>query len=138
MQLALVMIFSLALAVPGLEGQDTWYSRYELAREKISAGRWEEAVAHLERAIELKSAPELDARTYGVWRKDYLPYYHLGLAHFNLGHDQTALKYFKRSLAEGAITGSPEQLELLRNYQSAIEAKAGTADDIHTIVDDRR
>ncbi len=100
MQLALVMIFSLALAVPGLEGQDTWYSRYELAREKISASRWEEAVAHLERAIELKSAPELDARTYGVWRKDYLPYYHLGLAHFNLGHDQTALKYFKRSLAE--------------------------------------
>jgi tetratricopeptide (TPR) repeat protein len=129
LQLALVMIFSLALALVELKGQDTWYFHYELALEKIGAGRWEEAVGHLEHAAQLKPTPELNARTYGVWRRDYLPYYHLGLTHYNLGQDEKALKYFKLSLAEGAVMKSPEQLELLRNYQSAIEDKTGKTEE---------
>ena len=128
-RLCLAMIFSLALAVPGLWGQDTWYSHYELALERINAGRWEEAVGLLEQAARLKPAPELNARTYGVWRRDYLPYYHLGLAHYNLGNDEKALEYFELSLAEGAILKSPEQLELLRSYQSAIKEKEVRTED---------
>jgi len=129
LQLALVLIFGLVLTVSGLRAQDTWYSSYELALEKIGTGRWEEAVGLLERAVQLKPAPELNARTYGVWRRDYLPYYHLGLAHYNLGRDEKALEYFERSLEEGAILKSPEQLALLRGYQKAIEEKAGQTDD---------
>jgi len=128
-QLAPVVVFSLVLAVPGLKGQDSWYSRYELALERINVGRWEEAVGHLEQALQLKPAPELNARTYGVWRRDYLPYYHLGLAHYNLGHDEKALEYFKLSLEGGAILKSPEQLELLRSYQSTIAEKEGKTEE---------
>ena len=114
---------ALALAYSGLHGQDTWYSAYELALEKIAAGHWEEAIAPLELAVRLKPVPELNARTYGVWHRDYLPYFQLGLVYYNLGDNEKALENFKRSLAEGAIYNSPEQLELLRSYTNAIEGK---------------
>ena len=107
-QIAWVLAISLSCAVTGVKGQNTWYSHYELGLEKIGASRWEEAVGHLEQALLLKPAPELNARTYGVWRRDYLPYYHLGLAHYNLGNDEKALEYFELSLAGGAILESPE------------------------------
>ena len=129
LQLALGLVFSLVLAVPGLKGQDSWYSHYELALERINAGRWEETARHLEQALQLKPAPELNARTYGVWRRDYLPYYHLGLVHYNLGSDEKALEYFKLSLEGGAILKSPEQLELLRSYQSTIAEKEGKTEE---------
>ncbi|HLA40627.1 MAG TPA: tetratricopeptide repeat protein, partial [Candidatus Glassbacteria bacterium] len=108
-------------------GQSTWYSAYESALEEISAGHWEEAISHLQRALELKPKPELEARTYGVWRRDYLPFYYLGLAHFNLGHDDEALNWFDRSLDAGEIRKSPEYLELLNSYRNAILAKNSRA-----------
>ncbi|MEA1997371.1 MAG: hypothetical protein U9N45_07015, partial [Gemmatimonadota bacterium] len=73
-------LVSIPMASP-LLGQNTWFASYEQALEHISVGRWDEAVSCLKRAAALKPEPELNARTYGVWRKDYLPYYQLGLAH---------------------------------------------------------
>jgi len=121
------LVFCLLVSVTPLPGQDTWYAAYERALENISVGRWEEAVADLERAVSLKPDPELNARTYGVWRRNYLPYYQLGLAHYNLGNYETASDYFNRSLAAGEIKNSPETLQLLRGYQKAIAEKMGTS-----------
>ncbi|MFH1070097.1 MAG: tetratricopeptide repeat protein [Candidatus Glassbacteria bacterium] len=112
---------------PEARGQSTWYSAYEMALEEISAGRWEQAIGHLQRSLELKPEPELDARTYGVWRRDYLPFYYLGLSHYNLGHDQKALKWFERSLEAGENRNSPDRLALLNSYRNAILEKAARA-----------
>jgi len=110
----------LMLSAPPLAAQDTWYAAYELALEEISTGRWDEAIKHLEQALRLKPEPELNARTYGVWRKNYLPFYHLGLAYYNLGRYEKALEYFDRSLAAGAVKNNPKAFQLLNSYQKAI------------------
>ena len=90
-----LIILPLALMPPlAALAQTTWYSAYESALQDISAGHWEQSVEHLQQSLAIKPVPELNARTYGVWRKDYLPLYHLGVAYFNKGDYQRALDYF--------------------------------------------
>ena len=100
--------------------QETWYANYDMALEAISQSRWEEAVTRLEMSLNLKPTPELNARTYGVWRRNYLPFFHLGVAHHNLGHYELAQEYFNRCLDAGVIKDCPENLEALEAYLKAI------------------
>lgn len=123
----IALILRFLVPAPPLAGQDTWYSAYDKALECISASRWEEAIGHLEKAVSLKPEPELNARTYGVWRRNYLPYFYLGQSHFNLGHYEVAKAYFERSLAAGAVKNSPETLQMLNDYLKAIEEKTSAA-----------
>ncbi len=100
--------------------QETWYAAYDMALEAISQSRWEEAVTKLELSLRLNPKPELNARTYGVWRRNYLPFFHLGAAHYNLGQYELAREYFNRSLEAGVIKRSAENLEALEGYLKAI------------------
>jgi len=106
--------------------QKTWYAAYDQALEAISQSRWEEAVTRLEAALSLNSKPELNARTYGVWRRNYLPFFHLGAAHYNLGNYDTAREYFNRSLEVGVINDSAENLEALEGYLKAISEQSSS------------
>ncbi len=121
-----LLLIALATLVPqaGLLSQSvTWYSAYESALKDIAAGRWEQSVKNLSQALELKPEPELNARTYGVWRSDYFPYYNMGLAHFNMGDYRRALEFFDRSLQAGAIKRQPELLEQLSSYRQTAAAR---------------
>ncbi len=97
--------------------QNAWYSAYESALEDISAGRWEQSVESLNQALELKPEPELNARTYGVWRSDYFPYYYLGLAWFNMGDYSRAVEFFDRSYEAGPIRRQPDLSGQLSSYR---------------------
>ncbi|MEA2062151.1 MAG: hypothetical protein U9P14_00510 [Gemmatimonadota bacterium] len=116
---ALVVLILVAGRSP-LPGQDTWFAAYDMALEAISQSRWDEAVTRLHESLLLKPEPELNARTYGVWRKNYLPFFHLGVACYNLGQYELARKQFEKSLASKAILGSPENMEALEGYLKAI------------------
>ncbi|MBN2289453.1 MAG: tetratricopeptide repeat protein [Candidatus Glassbacteria bacterium] len=114
------MLLALIIQARPAYTQETWYATYDMALEAISQGRWEEAVTRLEAALSQKPAPELNARTYGVWRRNYLPFYHLGVAYYNMGNYELAREYFSRSLDAGVIKNSPENLEALESYLKAI------------------
>ncbi len=123
----LLVLWMAALSPAPLRGQGSWFAHYEQALEQIAAGQWEQAIRELEQAVALKPEPELNARTYGNWRPDYLPYFHLGLAHYNLGQDSLALACFARSLQAEEVARSPEMLQQLKGYQRAIrERQPGT------------
>ncbi|MBW7995403.1 MAG: hypothetical protein FVQ81_02295 [Candidatus Glassbacteria bacterium] len=131
--LQIIAVFPVLYAVvftPGLRAQSTWYSAYETALEDIAAGRWEQSVEHLRQALEIKPDPELNARTYGVWRRDYLPFYHLGLSFFNMGEYKLSTEHFDRSLAAGMVERQPELLKQLSSYrQAALDRTAGAGPD---------
>jgi tetratricopeptide (TPR) repeat protein len=116
----LIVLFTARQAL----SQQTWYAAYDLAIEAISQSRWEEAVTMLQTALELNPKPEFNARTYGVWRRNYLPFYHLGAAHYNLGNYEQAQQYFDRSLEAGVIRKNPENLEALEGYLKAISEQS--------------
>ncbi|MCE5270054.1 hypothetical protein LLH00_02080, partial [bacterium] len=116
----LVLLFGQATS-GRLAAQDTWYAAYGRAMDDIAAGRWQEAVQNLDAALQLKPGPEVNARTYGNWRPDYLPHYYLGLAWFNLGQYEKAQAEFNLSLQAGAILHAPELHEALLGYMRSVE-----------------
>ena len=110
---------------------------YDLALEAISLNRWQEAIDHLKAAIDLKPEPELNAHTYGVWRKHYLPYFHLGVAYYNLGEYDLAEEYLGRSLENGTIRDNPESLYALESALAAInERESISSQEMNTRIHD--
>ncbi len=118
----LTLLAALMLPV-AIHAQSTWYSCYESALEDITAGRWEQSVENLQQALKLKAAPEHNARTYGVWRSDYFPYYYMGLAFFNMGDYSRAEEFFDRSLDAGVVSRQPELLGQLTSYRQTAAAR---------------
>lgn len=130
--LALVAVL---LAAPGLRSQETWYAAYDRALEHIAAGRWQEAVDNLQNCLRLKPSPELNARTYGMWRQNYLPHYYLGLAWFNLGDYRQAEEHFTASEEAGVVTQIPELRESLKGYLASIRDRRGVSTQEQRISD---
>jgi tetratricopeptide (TPR) repeat protein len=125
--IVLLSVLSALLFPMASWAQNTWYSAYENALEDISAGHWEQSAENLRQALELKPDPELNARTYGVWRSDYFPYYFLGLTWFNMGDYSRAVEFFDRSLEAGPIKRHPELFEQLTSYRQTAVSRIENA-----------
>jgi tetratricopeptide (TPR) repeat protein len=80
-----------------------WYVSYESGLEYINSGDWLKAIENLKSALSVKSRPKQYARTYGMWFISYLPYYYLGMAYYNQGLWQNALKYLETSDRFGQV-----------------------------------
>ena len=132
-----LLLVIITLCVTPLYAQSSWYAHYDLALEAISLNRWQEAIDHLKAAIDLKPEPELNAHTYGVWRKHYLPYFHLGVAYYNLGEYDLAEEYLGRSLENGTIRDNPESLYALESSLAAInERESISSQEMNTRIHD--
>ena len=62
-----------------------WYFHYEFGVELVREGAADEALEPLQMTANLKPEPMRDARMYGAWFINYLPYYQMSLAYSELG-----------------------------------------------------
>jgi tetratricopeptide (TPR) repeat protein len=106
------------------EAQDASFSRaIELRNQKTP--RWRE-VANLMTAAIQANANESDrkvGRTLFLGGTEYLPFFFLGEAHYNLGDCAAAVTAWARSEQQGVVKGNAELYAILRAGNAACEAK---------------
>jgi hypothetical protein len=112
---------ALFLATPAFA--ELWYENYQKGEEALQAKRWTEAIARFSKALEEKSDPGVNVRTYGMNFINYHPYLKLGIAYLNLGQQEAALQAFETEEKMGAIARSPEAKDLARYREQAQAAQ---------------
>ncbi|MCP5052827.1 MAG: hypothetical protein GY940_37005 [bacterium] len=92
-----ILLSCLLLVLAGGLVADTWFNNYEKGRKAIKKKKWADAVSYMQKALDQEKEPKLNAKTVGMNFIDYLPYYHLGQAQYNLGQYKEAISSFERS-----------------------------------------
>lgn len=124
--LALALATALLVAGDGIHGaplheapaEERWYVDYDAALRALERSDWETAIEKLESAIRKNPRSSLNARTYGMRYISYVPYFYLGVSHYNLRRNEEALRYFAREEEAGQIRRSRDlahQMEVLRD-----------------------
>jgi hypothetical protein len=67
-----------------------WYFHYEFGVRLMQAGDAKRAVDSFILGANIREEPRRGKRMYGMWYIDYLPYYHIALAHSRLGEWESA------------------------------------------------
>jgi hypothetical protein len=107
----LVILVLLCASSP--RAAEPWFVAYERALESQEQGEWRASIAFLEDALAERPEPRMKARTYGLRFINYLPYYRLGRAYFELGEGRKAKEYLEKSTAlQETDTDSPERISL--------------------------
>ncbi|MEW6365435.1 MAG: tetratricopeptide repeat protein [Acidobacteriota bacterium] len=104
-----------------------WYYHYELGMELAKKNDWQQALDALLIASDRKTQPGRLNRTYGMWYLDYLPYYHIGMAHYYLGNWQCAADALRLSETLDEVCprdGEYAQMVRMRN-ESQEKAQGG-------------
>ena len=96
--LLVALLWTLGLFIPSAFGRDEWFDDYEAGLAALQAGKTEEAIAALQRAIAEKKEPGYH-RTYGMNHIRYIPYFHLAEAYRAGGECEEALRLLERSRA---------------------------------------
>src|SRR5687767_13402995 len=76
-----------------------WYNYYERGLSFLEGGYFDEAIADLRQAIELRPNDQRRARTYGLHFIDYFPNRELGIAFLGKGDVTDALEALRTSLS---------------------------------------
>ncbi|HSP17356.1 MAG TPA: hypothetical protein VLV78_21610 [Thermoanaerobaculia bacterium] len=133
-----LLLFVLLIALPVAAAQEKWWEAYNRGVKAVNAKNYTEAVAALQKAMAETPAENSAART----RNEifvYVPHFWLGIAKFNLGDVDGALREWKTSEEQGAIEKtdyysklrdwvSRAQAEKQRGAQNAASASKNAAD----------
>ncbi|MEM7585210.1 MAG: caspase family protein [Acidobacteriota bacterium] len=111
---ALAFFVILALSTASIQGQNAAADLYRAGLRSFDFGYWREALVFFAAAAQVEPRAGQNVREYGMWQAPYLPYYHQGLALYELGHYEAALKAFEASEAAGAITARRSKKYLKR------------------------
>jgi hypothetical protein len=87
-----------------------WYYYYELGLEMVRHGDNPRSLDAFIEAAHRRRLPQRQARIYGMWFVDYLPYLHIALAHARLGNQECARDALKLAQRLG------EQAERTKEY----------------------
>jgi hypothetical protein len=87
-----------------------WYYYYELGLEMVRQGDNPRSLDAFIEAAHRRRLPQRQARIYGMWFVDYLPYLHIALAHARLGNQECARDALKVAQRLG------EQAERTKEY----------------------
>jgi tetratricopeptide (TPR) repeat protein len=102
---------------------DQWYEHYARAEKALMDNDHATAITELNQAIERRGDSGARVRTYGMRVVDYFPYLKLGIAYFQAGEYQSALRAFDTEEQLGAVSGSePASDQLTRFRNRATEA----------------
>lgn len=127
MRSALIII---ALTLPPVAVADVWDEAYSRGLNAIKAENYGVAVGELQRAIADEPNEFIsDQQPKNGWTA-YLPHYFLGIAKYNVGDHNGALREWKISEEQGVVPKNPHYAPQLRDWMarvSAPEAKKQTA-----------
>ena len=98
-----------------------WHEHYRNAQEALAASDWKHAERELNQALTQRKQSGLNVETSGLRFVDYLPYYWLGVAYFNLGDFENAARQFEQEKKQSVIQ-STSQWQALRHYESTLQA----------------
>jgi len=109
---ALAFAVALALSVPGVCSAD-YKASYRKGLSAADQGDWSEVVAMMEEATaEQSNASKSKIKHYGTRFVSYTPYYYLGLAHYNLGNCEEAVRAWETSAGQGVAKLKDVQAQL--------------------------
>lgn len=127
--LALTLALALASLTPEPARAD-YKDSYLRGRDAAGAGDWSGVVRAMEEAIAEEPQESERIRFYGMRFEPYVPHYYLGLARFQLGDCEGALRAFEVSTSQGAIRNLGEYgtLQELRGSCEERLAETGVED----------
>ncbi|HEV8657394.1 MAG TPA: hypothetical protein VGS96_02095 [Thermoanaerobaculia bacterium] len=132
------LILLVVIALPAAAAQEKWWDAYNRGVKAVNAKSYDAAVAALQKAMAEMPVENTAART----RNEiivYVPHFWLGIAKFNLGDVDGALREWKTSEEQGAIEKTDyysklrdwvarAQTEKLRNARDASAESRKSAD----------
>ncbi len=120
MKRALLLLLPL-LALPAVAGQEKWWEAYNRGVKAVNAKSYDAAVAALQKSIAEMPTENSSARP----RNEpivYVPHFWLGIARFNLGDADGALREWKISEEQGAIEKT-DYYSKLRDWVSRAQSE---------------
>lgn len=112
----------LALLVATSAAAARWYEHYANAETALAEGRWRDAVAELNEALERRGDSGARVRSYGMKVVAYFPYLKLGIAYLELGQYDAALQAFETEERLGEIRDSDAARAELEGYRQRARA----------------
>jgi hypothetical protein len=100
---AIILSLLSLLCPPAAGARADWFDDYSDGLKAWKAGRYDEAIQLLGKALKRAPKPGANVPTYGTNDIDYYPYYYLGVAYRSLGNKQLALKHLKTSEQYGEL-----------------------------------
>ncbi len=85
---------------------DPWYEHYSKAEKALEDQDWALAVQEINEALEKKGDSGARVRSYGMKVTPYFPYLKLGIAYYQLGQFDAALRAFETEVRLRAIAQS--------------------------------
>lgn len=108
-----------------------WYFHYEMGLELERRGDPQRALDSLLEAVARRHTPQRQARLYGMWFKDYLPYFTIARLHATLGNWQCVADALAFSREKGEIAPGDDEIiefqELIQEvsaHKSQIERRS--------------
>lgn len=120
-RLPAALALSLALAVP-VPGRADPVESYQKGLDAVKAGDWGAAAHWMEQAIAESPQENRRIRLYGMRFEPYVPHYYAGLARFQLGDCEGALREWEVSESHGVIQGLAEHATLAE-YQGVCQER---------------
>jgi tetratricopeptide (TPR) repeat protein len=121
MKMRRLLRFALAVAVVMAAPHawaDQWYEHYARAKKALMDNDHATAITELNQAIERRGDSGARVRTYGMRVVDYFPYLKLGIAYFQAGEYQSALRAFDTEEQLGAVGGSEPVFDQLARFRN--------------------
>ena len=91
--------------------QAPWYLHYEMGLELVEREDPQRALDAFIEASERRHTSKRKARIYGMWFKDYLPYYQIARAHSMLGNWECASDALDVSRSMGEVRAGDKQYD---------------------------
>lgn len=119
-------VLLIVLALPSVATADVWDEAYNRGLNAIKAGNYAVAVDELQRAIADDPNEFISEEQPRNGWTAYLPHYWLGIAKFNLGDFDGALRAWKISEQQGVVLQSSYYAQQLREWVARANAQQKT------------
>ena len=105
--------------------QAPWYLHYEMGLELVQRGDPQRALDAFIEATERRHTSKRKARIYGMWFKDYLPYYQIARTHSMLGNWECAADALDVSRSMGEIQSGDAQYGEFEKFGQQVRGRVG-------------
>src|SRR5262245_27617382 len=112
-----LLLAAIAMALVDSSLAAIWYESYQKGKDALAVRDWNAAVRLFDDAIAQQPNPGVGVRTYGMNFIKYFPYLNKGMALYNLGKFEEALKALETEERLGEVAKASEELQNLRAFR---------------------